>query len=280
MIPCVSQAVTLSTSFLDDLAAYAQAGCWHVELWLPKLEEQLKEHDLDHIKQQVADLQLFFPVAAPQGGLVNEVPAVAQESMKLLERRLPLLRALGVRTLVVPLDFGRALDAQQLARAMDRLRQAAERAAEYGVRLALEFQGRGAFGNNLETAVQLVEELGTDNVGVCLDVFHFYTGPSKLADLELLTVQNLFHVQLCDVAGLLREVARDSDRILPGEGDWDVGPIVERLRAIGYEGPVSVELFNPVLWQMDARQVAEVAITSLRRVLGLASMGRTADAQR
>ena len=272
MIPCVSQAVTLSTSFLDDLTAYAQAGCWHVELWLPKLEEALKQSDLDQIKQQVGELQLLFPVAAPQGGLVNEVEAVAEESFRLFESRLPLLRALGVRTLVVPLDFGAGGDSRGWMRGLDRLRRAAERAAAHGVRVALEFQGRAPFGNNLETAVHLVEELRADNVGLCLDVFHFYTGPSKAADLRLLTTKNLFHVQLCDVAGVLRDVARDADRILPGEGDWDTEPILHRLAEIDYEGTVSVELFNPVLWQMEARQVVEVAITSLRRVLGLASM--------
>jgi 4-hydroxyphenylpyruvate dioxygenase len=41
------------------------------------------------------------------------------------------------------------------------------------------------------------------------------------------------------------------------------------LRRIGYSGWVSLELMNPVLWRANARQVAEIAYTSLRKTLGL-----------
>jgi 4-hydroxyphenylpyruvate dioxygenase len=50
-------------------------------------------------------------------------------------------------------------------------------------------------------------------------------------------------------------------------------PIVERLRAIDYTGAVSVELMNPQLWMVPPRQFGEIAMTALRKVLGLAAMG-------
>ncbi len=87
-----------------------------------------------------------------------------------------------------------------------------------------------------------------------------------------MTAENLFHVQLCDLAGVPRELATDADRVLPGDGDFQIGPIVERLRQIGYAGSVSIELMNSQIWQIPPRQFGEVAITALRRVLGLASM--------
>ena len=40
---------------------------------------------------------------------------------------------------------------------------------------------------------------------------------------------------------------------------------------IGYAGAVSVELMNPQIWRISPRQVGEVAITALRRVLGQAN---------
>ena len=61
-------------------------------------------------------------------------------------------------------------------------------------------------------------------------------------------------MQVCDLAGVPRELASDADRILPGEGDFDLGPIVRQLRAIGYDGWVSLELFNPTLWQVKPSQ--------------------------
>src|SRR5262249_3195006 len=113
----------------------------------------------------------------------------------------------------------------------------------------------------------LVAACGEANVGVNLDVFHYYTGPSKFEDLGLLTKDNLAFVQLCDVAGMPRELATDGDRVLPGDGDFQLRPIVQHLRAIGYDGWVSVELMNPTLWRMKASQVAEVSMAALKRLL-------------
>jgi hypothetical protein len=42
------------------------------------------------------------------------------------------------------------------------------------------------------------------------------------------------------------------------------------LRGIGYAGWVSLELFNPALWQTKPAQVAEIGFTALRKTLGLA----------
>jgi sugar phosphate isomerase/epimerase len=98
-------------------------------------------------------------------------------------------------------------------------------------------------------------------------VFHYYTGPSKFEDLGLLTPDNLAFVQVCDLAGTPRELASDGDRIFPGEGDFRLGPILSQLQAAGYEGWVSLELFNPTLWQMKISQVVELGYTSLTRLL-------------
>ena len=124
------------------------------------------------------------------------------------------------------------------------------------MRLALEFQGRSALANNLQTAAALVAEADQPSLGLCFDVFHYYLGPSKTEDLGYLSADNLFHVQLSDVAGQPRELMSDADRILPGDGDFLLAPIIDRLRAIGYWGAVSVELMNPGLWQVPPRSSA------------------------
>jgi 4-hydroxyphenylpyruvate dioxygenase len=69
-----------------------------------------------------------------------------------------------------------------------------------------------------------------------------------------------------------REFATDADRVLPGDGDFQLQPIVDHLRAIGYAGYVSVELMNPQIWRVAPRQFGEIAMTALRKLLGLASM--------
>jgi sugar phosphate isomerase/epimerase len=159
------------------------------------------------------------------------------------------------------------VSAADLERAVDSLTQAAQWAAGSDVRLALEFRGSATFCSSLDTALSVVAACGERNVGVCLDVFHYYTGPSKFDDLGLLTRANLAFVQVCDLAGVPRELATDADRILPGEGDFRLGPIVDRLRQIGYDGWVSLELLNPMLWQAKVSQVAELGLGAVQRLL-------------
>jgi sugar phosphate isomerase/epimerase len=183
-------------------------------------------------------------------------------------RRLELCQALGIKTLLVVADFVERVDAVALERAVVSLRQAAQWAAGFEVCLALEFRGRSTFCASLDTALSLVMQCGEKNVGVNLDVFHFYTGPSKFEDLALLTRANLAFVQVCDLAGVPRELAGDADRILPGDGDFRLPAIIDHLKTIGYDGHVSLELMNPTLWQINATQVMAMGVAALKRLLG------------
>jgi len=160
------------------------------------------------------------------------------------------------------------LEQQDLERIQLSLTQAARLAGEHGVRLALEFQGRAAFINNLQSAAAVVAEIGSPHLGICFDAFHYYVGSSKSEDLGYLSAENLFHVQLCDLAGVAREFAADADRVLPGDGDIEFAPLTARLREIGYDGCVSVELMNPQIWRIPPRQVGEIALAALRKVVG------------
>src|SRR5690606_20770003 len=168
-----------------------------------------------------------------------------------------------IGTLVIAADVPAPLDQQTIDRVFVTLEQAAALAADHGVRLALEFQANSAYVNNLQTAAALIAELNHPALGLCLDVFHMYVGPSKLEDIGYLTRDNLLHVQLSDLADVPREFARDADRILPGDGDIPLPHLIQHLQRIGYDGYVSVELMNPQIWQVPARQVGEIGITAL-----------------
>lgn len=272
MKPAISQVCSLNSPFEKDIEDYAAGACRAVELWLGKLETYLQQHSVDDVRRLLDEQEMVAPVASFQGGLLVSQGDARREHWEHFSRRLMLLRELRVSTLVVACDVAGPLEQQDLERAQMSLTQAAVRAGEQGIRLALEFQATATFGNNLQTAAALVSETGSPHLGLCFDAFHYYTGPSKAEDLAYLSRDTLFHVQLCDLAGTPREFASDGDRILPGDGDFQLRPIIETLRTIGYDGYVSLELMNPQIWRVPARQFGEIGMTALRSLLGQASM--------
>jgi 2-keto-myo-inositol isomerase len=262
---CLSQLTTLPTPFAEDLSAYAGVGWTAVEIWLTKLEKQIESAGPDATRQLFADHHLRIAAAAYQGGLLLSQGEQRKVHFELYRNRLELCQTFQIPTLLLVADFLERPDATNLGRAVVSLKQAAQWAAAFDVRLALEFRGSDTFCTSLDTALGLIDQCDEPNVGLCLDLFHFYKGPSKAEDFERLSNANLFHVQLCDIPGVPREMMTDADRVLPGDGDFRFGPVVDALRAIDYSGFVSLEVMNPVLWQMKPTQVAELALMSLKR---------------
>ena len=213
-------------TFAEDVAAYTDAGCDAIEVWLTKLETHLESHPGAETISLLEDRQMTLAAAAYQGGLLLSQGEQRRAHFDDYRRRLELCALFGIPTLLVVADFVDAVDRTSLERAVVSLAEAGQLAAGFGVRLGLEFRGKATFCSSLDTAIALVEECGQPNVGITFDVFHYYTGPSKADDLALLTRQNLAHVQLCDVAGVPRELATDADRVLPGDGDYRFGPIL------------------------------------------------------
>lgn len=266
MTPCISQATTLSTPFEADLAAFAHAGWSAVELWLTKLETYLQSHTIGEAKSLLDELGLIAAGASFQGGLLLSRGDQRTVTWDHYRRRLELLQALNVGTLVITADFVTEPSAEDFGAAATSLVEASELARAHGVRLALEFQKAARFCSSLDTTLALIAQSEAANLGVCLDLFHYYTGPSKFEDLAYLTPENLAWVQLSDLGGVPRELAKDSDRILPGDGDFQIGPILEHLGRIGYKGYLSLELLNPLLWQVAAPAVADAGLRAVVRL--------------
>jgi 4-hydroxyphenylpyruvate dioxygenase len=267
MKSCLSEATTLPATFAEDVAAYADGGCLAMEVWLTKLETHLEKHSAEDTRKLLQDRGMQLVAGSYQGGLLLSQGDQRQAHYDHFRRRLDLCGYFAIPTMLVVADFVEKIDQMDLERAVVSLKQAAQWAAAFNVRLALEFRGNSKFCSSLDTALSLIAHCGEPNVGVNFDVFHYYTGPSKFEDLSLLTRENLAFVQLCDLAGVPRELATDADRILPGEGDFRLGPIVQRLRELGYDGWVSVELMNPTLWKAKPSQVAELSLAALQRTL-------------
>jgi len=142
---------------------------------------------------------------------------------------------------------------QSMARLVEALRECAAAAERAGVRLALEPLNRYET-DLIHTAaegLELIEQVGADNVGLLLDTFHMNVEEPDPVGAILAAGGRLFHFHVAD-----------SNRQYPGAGHVDFGLLLAVLDEIGYPGYVSGE-FLPL---PDADSAARLAIAHLRAV--------------
>jgi sugar phosphate isomerase/epimerase len=106
------------------------------------------------------------------------------------------------------------------------------------------------------------------------DVYHLHRGGSGLDGVRKVNADLLAGFHLNDYpADPPAERLRDADRIYPGDGVAPLGQLFRDLRAIGYRGAVSIELFNPEYYKQDPLRVAKTALEKTRRQENEANLG-------
>jgi sugar phosphate isomerase/epimerase len=163
-----------------------------------------------------------------------------------------------------------------------RLKRCAEVLGEYHIRLGLEFVGpktsragrKHEFIWDMAGMLKLADAIGTGNVGLLLDCWHWYTSYGTLDDLKKLTNDDVVYVHVNDApAGVAVDEQIDNVRRLPGEtGVIDIAGFLQALDDIGYDGPVTPEPFVPSLREMGNEKAAQVVGESMAKIWSLAGL--------
>jgi sugar phosphate isomerase/epimerase len=150
-----------------------------------------------------------------------------------------------------------------------RFRLCAEILRDYGHRLGLEFIGprtsraphKYGFVYTMDGMLTLCLAIGTGNVGLLFDVWHWYTCGSTLDDVRKLTREDVVYLHINDApAGVDVLEQIDNRRCLPAEtGVIPNGDLLRILAEIGYDGPVTVEPFNERVRETAAQNPLEAA---------------------
>jgi sugar phosphate isomerase/epimerase len=137
--------------------------------------------------------------------------------------------------------------------AVENLRRLAGYAHEHGVAVALEPINRyqSTFINSGQEGIELIREVGADNLRLQMDVFHMNMEETSLCGSLIRYRDHVSHVHVCD-----------TNRQAPGLGHLDFVEIVDTLAALGYEGYLSAELATP-----DQRRAAEITAAVLKPLL-------------
>jgi sugar phosphate isomerase/epimerase len=157
----------------------------------------------------------------------------------------------------------------------DRFGAVCDRAAEHGIRVALEFLPWTAI-PDLATAAEIVERAARPNGGVLIDAWHYFRGRPDEARLRSMRPEHITAVQLDDgdaepVGPLFEDTMLR--RRLPGEGAFDLVGLLRVLDEVGVDVPYSVEILSTDHQQLPVREAARRAFTSTSAVLRAAARG-------
>ncbi len=127
--------------------------------------------------------------------------------------------------------------------ATENLKYLTDYAGERGVRIALEPLNRFEtdFINTVDQGLELIDLVGAPNLGFLLDVFHMHIEEKNSGEAIKRAGERLFHLHVCS-----------NDRGIPGSGQIDWEGVSGAIKALGYDGHISIESFT-----LDLKEIAK-----------------------
>jgi len=224
--------------FLDRFDLAARAGFEAVEFLFPY------DHPAEEVAKALKDSGLKLVLhnlpagnwAAGERGIACHTDRVV-EFCEGLNQAVDYARVLGTPQInclagILPSDA----DPQQArATLVSNLRHAAATLGRKGVRLLIEpintFDIPGFFVSRTQQALQLMDEVGSDNLYLQYDVYHAQRMEGELSATLQKQLRRIAHVQIADNPG----------RHEPGTGEIHYRHLFEWLDAIGYSGWIGCE---------------------------------------
>ncbi|GAB4546673.1 MAG: hypothetical protein Kow0063_41180 [Anaerolineae bacterium] len=161
---------------------------------------------------------------------------------------------------VVALDGLRHLPWPEMRQAFAALlRDLADIAAPFGVRLALEPVAFAPL-KTIAQALEVIDAAERDNIGLNIDTFHIWASDTPWEEVARLDARQIVVVHLSDATPRRGEEWSDSDRgVFPGEGVIPLREGIAAIRNTGYDGAWAIEMISAYYWEWDPFDVAREA---------------------
>lgn len=262
---CLNTSTIRPTPLLEKIRVAGAAGYQAIEPWNDEITAYLEQGGtLETLKKALADAGLkVVSVIALHGWVTAE----GEEYSRVLDdcrRRLDQSAALESPYIVASppqevVDIGHA--AVRFGELMDLGKKA-------GVTPSMEFLGFVDGINSVAQAWAIASQCGHPGATIVADVFHMIRGGGSVDDLLTIFGDRLacFHINDLPAKPDPR-TQNDADRVMVGEGIADLPRVIANLRSIGYHGPLSLELFNPSLWEKDPAEVVRVGLERIKALV-------------
>lgn len=247
--------VSLSGDLDEKLAAIAAAGFAGVEIF----ENDFLSFDGTprDVGRMIADLGLKCVAFQPFRDFEGMPEPQRARGFARAERKFDVMAELGADLLLVcsnvsPMALG------GVDRAAADLRELGEAAQKRGLRIGFEALAWGRHINDHRDAWEVVRRADHSSVGLILDSFHTLSRRLPVDTIRSIPGDRIFLVQVADAPNVDMDLLSWSRhlRSMPGQGELPLGDFMAALGATGYDGALSLEIFNDQFRAGSARHLA------------------------
>ena len=234
------------------IAKASSAGFEGLELWRDKVEQYLAEHEMAELVDLLASHHIEpTTMCFVYLGYGDEQQS---ERVKTLQEMVDLAAGVGAGSIAVcasrnPPEGAPKAEVLRLATAEAKIMAAI--AADQGVDLFLEPLGLHPVVPGPREAMEIIEGVGSPNMKVLFDVFHYYRSGVSLEDIAATPVERLGAIHVNDCEDLPKEELNDFKRLYPTLGILPAAEMLCIPRDQGFEGYVTVEVFRREYWDND-----------------------------
>ena len=256
MTLCLNTSTIKPQPLLDKIRLASEAGFESIELWINDIYDYVGQGgEVRDVEKALGDGGLSVPsmIAARGWGEAAEVEyPIALDDVK---RRLELTARFGAKWLVCSPprhEFDLTIVSNRYRDLLDLGRSA-------GAMPTFEYISFFESVYQLEQAWQIVQDVDDPDATLIVDAFHSWNSNSSPNILREIPVERISHYHIDDAhPDIPPRKQLDPDRVMLGDGVIDLKSEIQILKDKGYSGAVSLELFNPQLWEQDPLQVLQI----------------------
>ncbi|XZE19114.1 sugar phosphate isomerase/epimerase family protein [Pirellulaceae bacterium SH449] len=247
-----------------------KAGYDGIEIWLRDVDKFEKEGGKrSDLKKHIADSGLALESAIAFAAWIVDDDEARSKGLEQAKREMQMVVDLGGHRIAAPPAGASNSDSPSISldAAGRRYADLLEVGAQLGCTPMLEVWGFSKNLSKLPEVLYIASASQHPNACILPDIYHLYKGGSTFEDIKFLSGKKIPVFHLNDYPDIPRDEINDADRVYPGDG---VAPITEVLRqviATGFDGVVSLELFNRKYWEQDPNVVAAEGLRKMKAVI-------------
>ncbi len=265
--------VSLSGDLKDKLRAIAKAGFAGVEIF----ENDFLAFDESprQVGRMVRDFGLEISLFQPFRDFEGMPEPLRARTFDRAERKFDLMGELGTDLVLVCSNVSPAA-VGGIDRAAADFSELGERAAKRGLRVGYEALAWGRHISDHRDAWEIVRRVDHPSIGLILDSFHTLSRKIEINSIRSIPKEKIFIVQLADAPLIDMDLLYWSRhfRNMPGEGDLPVTDFTRAVAATGYDGYLSLEIFND---QFRGGNPSAIAVDGYRSLIYLGDQVKRAE---